>query len=264
MKLFNPLEKLKKKIYHRWLLHCALLILKIIGIHSKDLNCTYIDNNWGQICALNNKESIASNSWNDQYNYIGLTEDQRKKIFIDFILFTTANISFIPEETFERFPNLTTVGFQDANIKILSYDWLHSLSSSFNANIRNLYLWQNSIEAIDPRTIEIFMKFDNVYLKKNLCTKTDFLKKNGDFATMEKNLKVCIENFMREHVFELETELKRVDEKNEERLRNEMSAIKEILIFIAIALISLLMLIITTLIIGCCCFRKLLAKKTEQ
>lgn len=255
------------------------MIPQIIEILSKDLNCSYNNNkNWGQICELSNKESITSSLQNEQYKYIGLTEDQRKQI--DFILFRTADVSFIPKETFEQFPKLKVVGFQDANIKVVTYDWIDDFTSSFEKNIKVLFLGVNSIEAIEPQVVEVFRKFDKVYLQSNNCTQSNFLT-ISDFTTMEDKLKVCFENFMRKYGFKVSKfklamdSLKRIDEKNQENLdelsnktdtiiKNEMSAIKEIFIYIAIALVSVLVLIITTLIIGCCCFWKLLANKIEE
>lgn len=260
---------------------CTLLASQAIEIFAIKLECTYVDSTkWGKFCSLSKKESIPMSSKNNKYEYSGNATD---KSDVKDVVFRTSKVSFVPKETFTEFPNLKSISFTEANLTTLTYDWLHSITSSFTPNITEFYLSFNSIEAIEPRAIEIFEKFDIVYLTSDNCTSKDFYKSSGDFVTMEGDLNDCFENFVKNSTYKYvlnslkridekieENLLKRIDEKNEEDLLNtsedalKNDEIKKIFIYFSIALIMVLVLMISLLTIGCFFFWKLLAKETKN
>lgn len=93
-------------------------------IDGKDLKCDYERSGLyvGFTCQLKNEEEILPGTEDDGFYFSGLDTDLKQRF--DKLFFYTPNISFVPKEAFEVFPNLRKVGFWETDLRIITYEWL--------------------------------------------------------------------------------------------------------------------------------------------
>lgn len=176
-----------------------LIITGLSGFVSaavKELRCVAWDSNakWGDHCYFNNMEPILPGTEHYEFRYTGFNDQQKANL--NLIIFKTANIAFIPKETFTTFPKLNVIGFQDIDMETLTFDWLNSITKGLPSRIRGLYIHNSGINKMEPSVLGIFNRFDRLELKGNRCIQLHLLRSDGDFIMLNQKLQNCFTNYM--------------------------------------------------------------------
>lgn len=177
-----------------------LICINFLQLNAVEFKCTW-RTVWGQksSCVLNHRTPIRPDLGQDHINFSGLSNAQRNQVTE--LVIKTWNISTIPVEFYETFPNLTEITFDEFKMETLSFEWLERITNSFIPVIRKLGL-HLKITKMDPRVAEIFKKFDRIFLYRNICIYDSILKTNWNTGLNDKKLKKCFKNFVGDFVFE--------------------------------------------------------------
>lgn len=151
---------------------------------------------WGNLCNLNKKESILPGTENDSYIFYGMTAEQRNNL--EKLHFYTADVAFFPKQIFQEFPKLRQIGFWEAHIKQINYEWLENLIK-FEKNLKELVFIECEINEIDPRVLEIFKNFERIDLRDNNCVNDHFDIINKDVSKLHTKLQTCFTNYKIKH-----------------------------------------------------------------
>lgn len=194
----------------------------VLITESRDLHCSYIQNESykGTTCQLKQKETISPNTENDGYTFTGI--DITEKPRFDKISFYHTNVSFVPREAFEEFPNLKYIGFKEVDMRRLDYNWLKEFLK-FEKNIVGLNFNDLYINEIDPRAIEIFSKYKIINLKFNTCVNAYIETEYMGEAGLNSKLQQCISNF---RTRELEKSVVNIEE-NVNKMQSKLDEINE-------------------------------------
>lgn len=161
-----------------------------------DLKCEFSDTGYlGKRCNLIEKKPILAGTEDEGYTFTDISNKQKKEV--RGIRFYTSEIDFLPNETLSTFPNLNAIWIQDADLKVLKFDFLTNILKFAGPKITKLSLWNSGINQIDPRVISIFEKLSKVDLRGNECVNKDFDDRK-EFPQMKLILENCINNFKTE------------------------------------------------------------------
>lgn len=164
------------------------------------------DSTLGTTCQLKQRETILPGTENDGYSFTGLDDDIKNSF--DRLYFYNANISFIPREAFQEFPNLKFVGFYDVDLRTINYEWLKNFLK-FERNLEGLIFYNCHINEIDHRVVEIFGRYKRIILKFNNCYDGNIDDADVKRAEMNSRLQGCFSNF---RTTELEKSVRRIEE----------------------------------------------------
>lgn len=172
-----------------------MILLSICAaINGKDMLCHYetsVDF-VGFQCDLKNQEEVLPGSEDEGYYFTGLNTYLKERF--DKIFFYTENISFVPKEVFEVFPNLRKIGFWGADLRKIEYDWLTEFLK-YEKGLNGLVFHDCHINEIEPRVMEIFTRYQSIKLSGNDCIDDQLEHSDTEIATINSQLQTCFKNY---------------------------------------------------------------------
>jgi hypothetical protein len=136
---------------------------------------------------------ILEENLNDSFAFSGFTEEER--LLVRAVTFRTADVAFVPRETFEVFPNLNIISVHSAELDYLSADFFRFFPK--NHKITGFDFYNCKIDKIDPDVWQ-YIKNGNMFrLRENVCLNESFTDPNVLFKKIQK----CFKNFNRSYLY---------------------------------------------------------------
>jgi hypothetical protein len=109
-------------------------------------------------------------------------------------------VSSVPKESLKTFPALDGVALIHQPIKSLEYEWLEKYVKNIRDKLKNLYIYNNHIEMIDPRLMNLFAKMKRLKMWGNVCINEDFDISDGNTTYLNMKLMPCFQNYLADSI----------------------------------------------------------------